>query len=156
MVLFKEISKVCLVKQIRIARMMNYVARDTRSGCIRKIIKKRLDNKYHIVISDKAIIGEGLKVPHPQNIIVGGHVEIGARCTIYHDVTLGQNHSKYPKIGNDVVIYPGAKIIGNVQIGDQAVIGANAVVVKDVPVGAVMAGVPAKAVSFRRSLDEFY
>ena len=156
MVSFKEIAKLFLVKQIRVSRMMNYVACNTRSGFMRKIIKKRLDNKYHIVISDQAIIGEGVKVPHPQNIIIGGHVEIGDRCTIYQDVTLGQNRSRYPKIGNDVVIYPGAKVIGNVRIGDQAVIGANAVVVKDVPSRAVMAGIPAKEVSFRRSLDEFY
>ncbi len=120
------------------------------------VIRNKLHKKYNIIIGDECKIGINLLFPHPQNIIIGFNVEIGSNCTIYQDVTIGQNRGRYPKIGNNVIIYPGAKIIGNITIGDNSVIGANAVVTKDVPSGSIVAGIPAKIIKIRGSNDEFH
>lgn len=81
---------------------------------------------------------------------------LGNNCTVFHNVTLGQNKDKYPIIGNNVIIYSGAKIIGNVRVGDNAIIGANAVVTKNVPKNAIVGGVPAKIIKYRGDKDGFY
>jgi serine O-acetyltransferase len=79
-------------------------------------------------------IGPGLLLIHPNNIYFGPGVEIGANCEIYHEVTLGMGHVPgTPKIGDSVNIYSGARVLGGVRIGARAMIGANAVVVRDVP-----------------------
>ena len=73
--------------------------------------------------------------------------EIGENCWINQQVTVGYKGSKIPPvIGNNVTITCGAKVLGNIHIGDGAVIGANAVVIRDVEEGAVMAGVPARRI----------
>ena len=70
---------------------------------------------------------------------------VGENCWINQQVTIGYNgHGKAPVIGNNVMITCGAKVLGEITIGDDAVIGANAVVIRDVEPGAVMGGVPAK------------
>ena len=72
--------------------------------------------------------------------------KIGENCHIYQQVTIGFNGTEQPVIGNNVRICCGAKVIGGVNIGNNVVIGANAVVVKDVPDNVVVAGVPAKII----------
>lgn len=67
---------------------------------------------------------------------------IGNNCTIYQQVTIG-NWNGTPKIGNNVTIFPGAKVIGNITVGDNVKIGANAVVSKNVPENCTVVGVPA-------------
>ena len=90
-------------------------------------------------------IGGGLVLPHPIGIVIHPRVTIGPNCMIFQNVTLGTNRSAdVPRIGGHVDIGPGAVIIGNVTIGDHAVIGANAVVLRDVPEGAVVGGIPAR------------
>ena len=77
------------------------------------------------------------KLPHGLNgIIVSPDAHIGKNCTIFHQVTIGNDYRKLenvPTIGDNVTIFPGAKIVGKVHIGNNCKIGANAVVVKDVP-----------------------
>lgn len=105
---------------------------------ILNIIKKIfVEFIFHVEIPFKCKIGLGLRLMHPQGIVIHKNVEIGKNCTIFHQVTIGSNeHSENPnlvaKIGNNVYIGCGAKIIGNVIIGDNSKIGANAVVVKDI------------------------
>ena len=70
-------------------------------------------------------------------------------------MTIGQNLDMFPKIGDNVIVYTGAKIIGGRTIGDNAVIGANAVVIKDVPKNAIVAGIPAKVIRYRNETDNF-
>ena len=131
-----------------------------KKGILTKIKKAFFRNilysKYNIIISDTCKIGNSIKFPHPQNIVIGSDVQIGDNCIIYQDVTIGQNRGKYPTIGNNVIIYPGAKIIGNIIIDDFVIVGANAVVISDVPNNAIVAGIPAKVIKMRSLNDEFY
>ena len=81
-------------------------------------------------------------------VVVGETAVIGADCMLYHGVTLGgtslKKEKRHPTLGNDVVVGAGAKILGPINIGDGARIGANAVVVRDVPAHATAVGVPAQ------------
>jgi serine O-acetyltransferase len=91
-------------------------------------------------IEPLAEFGPGLSLRHSEGIVVFGGVRAGRNCHLFQQVTLGVNHKKPggPVIGDNVTIYAGAKILGPVRIGDGAVIGANAVVVRDVPPGAIV------------------
>jgi serine O-acetyltransferase len=89
-------------------------------------------------------IGGGLMIPHPTGVVVHPEAVIGPNCLIFQQVTIGTGPKPgVPRLGGHVDVGPGAKILGGVTIGDHAVIGANAVVLSDVPPGAVAVGVPA-------------
>ncbi len=93
-------------------------------------------------------IGGGLLIPHPNGIVIHPGVTIGPNCLILQQVTLGSNEAgDLPMIGGHVDIGAGAKLIGKVSIGNHAKIGANAVVLIDVPAYATAVGVPAKIIS---------
>lgn len=101
-----------------------------------------------------ACIGGGLILDHGgKGVMLNEHLVIGTGVTIYHQVTIGwkevrDRHLEHPVpvIGDHVVIGAGAKVLGGITVGDGAIIGANAVVLIDVPAGAVAAGVPATLV----------
>ncbi len=96
-------------------------------------------------IGPLAKIGPGLELRHPTGIVIGDGAVIGKNVSIYQNVTIGiRGEGEYPVIGDNVKIYAGACILGRVRIGDNAVIGANAVVLADVPDNAVAVGVPAR------------
>jgi serine O-acetyltransferase len=107
--------------------------------------------RFGIDISRDARIGSGLYIGHFGGIFVNTGVVIGDNCNISQGVTLGQQNrgerAGCPTIGNNVYIGPGAKIIGRVQIGDYAAIGANAVVVNDVAPHTSVGGIPARPIS---------
>jgi len=89
-------------------------------------------------------IAGGLLIPHPNGVVVHPEAVIGPNCQLFQQVTLGTGPKPgVPRLGSNVDVGPGAKILGGVTIGDHAVIGANAVVLHDVPAGAVAVGVPA-------------
>jgi serine O-acetyltransferase len=100
-----------------------------------------------VAIGSPVVIGPGLYVVHGQ-IVVDGITEIGRGVEIAPFVTIGLRSGNFQgaKIGDNVRIGTGARIIGPVSIGNGATIGANAVVVDDVPEGATVVGVPAKPV----------
>jgi serine O-acetyltransferase len=79
-------------------------------------------------------------------IIISQYSKIGKNCAFYHQVTLGERMGKAPIIGDNCVIGAGAKIIGDVRVGNNVHIGANAVVVKDVPDNCSAVGVPARII----------
>jgi serine O-acetyltransferase len=83
-------------------------------------------------------------------IVIHRRVVIGENCRIGHGVTIGgrSDHYEVPVIGNDVLIGVGATILGPVRVGDHATVGANAVVIEDVPPYAVVAGVPARVIKY--------
>jgi serine O-acetyltransferase len=95
-------------------------------------------------------ISGGLLIPHPNGIVIHPEVKVGVNCLILQQVTIGvnRNDKRPPRIGGHVDIGAGAKIIGNLTIGDHALIGANAVVVKDIEPYAIVAGVPAKVIGY--------
>ena len=86
-------------------------------------------------------IGGGLLIPHPNGIVIHPDAWIGVNCLIFQQVTIGtRNGGELPRIGDHVDIGAGAKILGRVEIGTRARIGANAVIIKDVESGAVAVG----------------
>lgn len=109
----------------------------------------------HMDIEISAEIGPGICFPHTWSIVIGGLSKIGSNCKIMQCASLGGSGKKeldgqsQPHLGNRVLVGAGAKIIGPVTIGDDAKIGANAVVVDNVPPGAVAVGIPAKVVTGR-------
>jgi len=103
-----------------------------------------------IEIHPGARIGRRFFIDHGMGVVIGETAEIGDDCTLYHGVTLGgtswSKGKRHPTLGNDVVIGAGAKVLGPIAIGDDVRIGSNAVVVKDVPAGATVVGVPGRVV----------
>lgn len=112
----------------------------------RQRLSKKLLLKYGVELGSDCRIGKGLCIKHYNGIVIGLDSVIGDNCTIYQQVTLGQRNNKYPVVGNNVTIYPGAKVLGGIRIGNNAVIAANAVVLDDVNDGEVVGGIPAKRI----------
>lgn len=115
--------------------------------------------KYGIEISPKTEIGMGLYIGHFGGIVVNAQAKLGKNVNLSHGVTIGSNNRGarcgVPIVGNNVFIAPGAKIIGNIKIGDNVAIGANAVVLDDVPDNVSVAGIPAKVVSRKGAGAEY-
>jgi len=103
-----------------------------------------------IEIHPGAKIGRRFFIDHGMGVVIGETTEIGNDVTLYHQVTLGGTSTKkgkrHPTIGNNVVIGAGAKVLGPVKVGDNCKIGANSVVVKDVPPNSTVVGIPGKVV----------
>lgn len=92
-------------------------------------------------------IGGGLLLPHPNGIVIHPGAVIGANCLIFQQVTIGgSDDAALPVIGGHVDIGAGARILGPVSVGDHAVIGANAVVIRNIPANRVAVGVPARLI----------
>ena len=112
-----------------------------------------------IEIHPGATIGRRFFIDHGMGVVIGETAVIGDDCTLYHGVTLGgtswDKGKRHPTLGNDVVVGAGAKVLGPITIGDGARIGSNAVVVKEVPAGNTVVGVPGRVVNReRREVDE--
>lgn len=103
-----------------------------------------------IEIHPGAVIGRRFFIDHGMGVVIGETAEIGDDCTLYHGVTLGgtswEKVKRHPTLENDVVVGAGAKILGPITVGSGARIGSNAVVVKDVPPGATVIGIPGHVV----------
>lgn len=92
-------------------------------------------------------IGGGLLIPHPNGIVIHAHAKIGVNCLIFQQVTIGiKGDSTPPLIGDYVDIGAGAKLLGNITVGSHAKIGANSVVLIDVPEKKSAVGIPAKII----------
>ena len=111
-----------------------------------------LQVKYATHIEYSSQIGAGLYLGHMCCIITNTRCAIGTNCTISHGVTIGKTHDRsrhpgIPTIGDRVYLGCGSAILGGIKIGDDAVVAPNAVVVTDVPAGAVVGGIPARVLS---------
>jgi serine O-acetyltransferase len=103
------------------------------------------------VIGRGAEFGPGFVLIHSNGVVINGNVRGGSNVFIEHQVTIGAERRLSPELGDDVFIGAGAKILGAVRIGDGARVGANAVVVDDVPPSTTVVGVPARPVQRRGS-----
>ena len=103
-----------------------------------------------IEIHPGAKIGRRFFIDHGMGVVIGETAELGDDVTLYQGVTLGgtgkERGKRHPTLGNNVVVGTGAKILGNIKIGDHAQIGANAVVIRDVPPHSTVVGVPGRVV----------
>ncbi len=101
------------------------------------------------IIGRGAEFGPGLVLIHSQGVVINGAVQGGRNLRIEHQVTIGAEKGQSPRLGDDIFIGCGAKIVGPVLVGDGARVGANAVVVRDVPAHSTVVGIPAKPVEGR-------
>ncbi|XP_047954548.1 serine acetyltransferase 1, chloroplastic-like [Salvia hispanica] len=117
------------------------------------LIQSRVSEVFAVDIHPGAAIGGGIVMDHATGVVIGETAVVGDYVTILHGVTLGgtgkEGGDRHPKIGDGVMIGAGAKILGNIVIGNNARIGAGAVVLKEVPEGATAVGNPARLVGFR-------
>lgn len=112
-----------------------------------------------IEIHPGAQIGKVVAIDHGMGVVIGETVVIGEEILIYQGVTLGgfQHPGKrHPTIGNGVMVGAGSKVLGNIFIGDNVKIGANSVVVKDVPENTIVAGNPAKLIKSTNASVELF
>jgi serine O-acetyltransferase len=118
------------------------------------VSRKVIETVTGISLPSTATFGPGLYIGHFGEIIVGGWVVAGANCSLSQGVTLGEDAGGSPTLGEAVFVGPGAKVLGGIHIGDRVVIGANAVVVRDVPANATAVGVPARVLLDRPNLRD--
>lgn len=114
-------------------------------------MEKHVRFKYGIELPYTVQLGRGVTFEHQHGIVIHGNTVIGDGCIIRQGVTIGNRHIEKPLeapiIGTNVNIGAGAKILGKVNIGDNVVIGANAVVIKDIPDNAIAVGIPARVIN---------
>lgn len=122
---------------------LNRLHRNPLMYLLIRILFSPLDSLYINMPPEK--IGGGFSVQHGFSTIISAR-EIGKNCRVFQQVTIGYNGDENPIIGDNVHITAGAIIIGGVHIGSNSIIGAGTVVVRDVPAGTTVAGVPAKVI----------
>ena len=129
-------------------RVVTLIRYATNGNCdyLRKKCVKKLLLKYSVAISRRCRIGKSFHPAHYLGLVIGPGVIIGDNCITYQQVTLGQKGGLYPTLVNNVTVYTGAKIIGDVHIGNNVSIGANAVVLQDVPDNCIAVGIPARII----------
>ena len=115
-----------------------------------RIISQISRHKTGIEIHPGAVIGNRLFMDHGMGIVIGETTIIGDNCTIYHGVTLGgtgkDKIKRHPTLKNNVLVGCGSKVVGNITIEENVKIGANSVVLKDVPKNSTIVGIPGKIV----------
>jgi serine O-acetyltransferase len=107
---------------------------------------------FGVDIHPAATVGQGIMLDHATGIVIGETAVVGDNCSLLHGVTLGgtgnEGGDRHPKIGSGVMMGAGAKVLGNIKIGDCVRIAAGSVVLKDVPARRTVAGVPAREIGF--------
>ncbi|MBW6505590.1 MAG: serine O-acetyltransferase [Rhodobacteraceae bacterium] len=113
-------------------------------------VQMRTSEAFGVDIHPAARIGRGVMMDHAHSIVIGETAVVGDNVSMLHSVTLGgtgkQEQDRHPKIGNGVLIGAGAKVLGNIRVGDNSRIAAGSVVLEDVPCCKTVAGVPARIV----------
>lgn len=110
------------------------------------LIQRFIFRFFGLEIAIGSKIAGGLYIAHPTGTVIAAQ-EIGENCSIIANVTIGMRTEwAFPRIGNNVFIGAGARVLGGIHVGDGAVIGANAVVIHDVPPGATVVGIPARVI----------
>ena len=115
---------------------------------IARFQRVRLTRKFGVQISESCLIGAGFDIPHCLPIVIHNNAKIGKNCTCHQFVTIAGVDGIAPCIGDNCYIGTGACLVGNITIGNNVPIGANAVVTTSVPDNATVGGVPAKILHF--------
>jgi serine O-acetyltransferase len=114
-------------------------------------LQSRMSELFQVDINPASRIGKGVFLDHGTGIVIGETAVIGDDVSILQGVTLGgtgaERGDRHPKIGNGVLLGAGAKVLGNIRIGDRAKIASGSVVLKEVPAGCTAAGVPARLIN---------
>lgn len=122
-----------------------------------RMLYRKVRNTYGIELPYTTKLGRRVVIEHQHGIVIHGYSVIGDDCVIRQGVTLGNRYLDRPfdapKLGDRVNVGAGAKILGNVTIGDDACIGANAVVLSDVPSGQTAVGIPAKILAPKKQAE---
>ncbi len=131
-------------------------------------LQSRISERFSIDIHPAARIGDGLFLDHAHSVVIGETAVVGDNVSMLHEVTLGgtgkERGDRHPKVGEGVLIGAGAKILGNIRVGERARVAAGSVVLSDVPAHCTVAGVPARPVggacpeparSMDQALDDF-
>lgn len=122
-----------------------------------RMVSQRCKRKTGIEIHPAAKIAPGVFIDHGAGVVIGETAEVGAGTVIYQGCTLGgtgkESGKRHPTIGKNCVISAGAKVLGNITVGDCAKVGAGAVVLRNVPPHATVVGVPARVVRINGSKD---
>lgn len=117
-----------------------------RIPVVNHLLRRATTVLFAMEIGNDVSLGDGVSFVHTLGTVLGGDAQIGARVRFMGNVTVGTaKDNGYPVIEDDVVVGAGARILGPIRVGRGAVIGANAVVLQDVPAGAVATGIPAVA-----------
>lgn len=117
-----------------------------------RFLESRMQLRYGVYISHRAQINGSINFKHPVGVVIGEGVVINGCVTIYQGVTLGgarvgdAKNSAYPVVNDGVVIFAGAVVVGKINIGKNAVVGANSVVLQDVPENCTAVGAPARVI----------
>lgn len=128
-------------------RINEYLYSKNGFKLVRLLIRNKLMVKYGIDIPSNVIIGKGLKIIHFPSIIVHENVIIGENCRINNNVnvgSIGNGKVGFPVIGNNVTIGASSKLLGDIKVGDNVLIGALSLVNKDIPDNSIVYGIPCK------------
>ena len=145
------------VKALFFHRIANFFSK-AKFDLVARLISQLSRFFTGIEIHPRAEIGKNFFIDHGMGVVIGETSEIGDNVTIYHATTLGgispsiksdeqRDVKRHPTLKNNVVVGSGAQVLGPIIVGENAKIGANAVVTKDVPANAVMVGIPAKNIN---------
>ena len=122
-----------------------------------RMVSQYCKRRTGIEIHPAAKIAAGVFIDHGEGVVIGETAEVGTGTVIYQGCTLGgtgkETGKRHPTVGENCVISAGAKVLGNITVGDYAKVGAGAVVLKDVPPHATVVGVPARVVRINGSKD---
>ncbi|MCG6975160.1 MAG: serine O-acetyltransferase [Acidiferrobacterales bacterium] len=137
------------IHAVAVHRLSHFLWR-IRLRIIARIVSQLMRWLTGIEIHPGAKIGKRFFIDHGMGVVIGETAEIGDDCTLYHGVTLGgttwKKEKRHPTLGNNVVVGAGAQVLGPITVGDGARVGSNSVVVKDVPAGATVVGIPGRVV----------
>lgn len=120
-------------------------------------LQSRISEAFDVDIHPAAVIGKGILIDHGTGVVIGETAVVGDDVSMLHAVTLGgtgkESGDRHPKVGNGVLIGAGAKILGNIRIGDGSKIAAGSIVLNEVPPHSTVAGIPAKVVGKPKTTD---
>ncbi len=121
-----------------------------RVPMVRWLIRRVLTATYGVELGKDVELGPGVYFVHTVGVVIGGNSKVGARVRFYGGNTVGTaKDDGYPTIEDDVQVGCGARILGPIRVGARSVIGANAVVVTDIPPDSVVAGIPGRVIGRR-------